>query len=396
MAKALRDLPNRILNVSVDERPELFQNIANVLTNPGECPLPLGFVRRARARYTIAISNATESQPANLNLFAGINSTIVRGVCKVIGTTLTKYKDPKSQQLVKDLIVALAKQHSDLTFDHFNAVLKTIIAKDLAGFSALKSSQAAVIALNWSILLGAHVDRTSDVGKVEFKKLAEYQATLYQFGVSGGNERVTDRAIQLVETYFEQNEGVELEHFDVLLKLEPASSVVAFLLTIVEYRWTNDAHDDLLQRHKGQLIEHFIKGLITVKVKPHATLYTSCSRLLQTLGSDEFQASILPALQRAMLRSPEVILQGVGAIVHEVNFDCSPFAFDLGKTLITNLYSKDELTRKEAVESLRELSIKCSDANAIRALAKQLFDVLNGCDGKITVAEFRMNLLQVS
>lgn len=35
LAKALRDLPNRVLNVSADERPELFQNIINVLTNPG-------------------------------------------------------------------------------------------------------------------------------------------------------------------------------------------------------------------------------------------------------------------------------------------------------------------------------------------------------------------------
>lgn len=292
--------------------------------------------------------------------------------------------------------MALAKQHSDLTFEHFNAVLKTIIAKDLAGFSALKSSQAAVIALNWSILLGSHVNRDSDIGKTEFRKLVEYQAVLFQFGVSGGNDRVSDRALHLVETFFEQNDGIELEFFDVLLKLEPSSSVAVFLLIIVQYRWTNDAYDDLLQRHKSQVIDNFIKGLITVKQKPHATLYTSCWRLLHTLSAEEFQASILPALQRAMLRSPEIILQGVGAIIREVNFDCSAFAFDLGKTLITNLYSKDELARKEAVESLREISIKCSDLNAIQKLAKQVFDVLNGCDGKITVAEFRMNLLQVS
>lgn len=297
--------------------------------------------------------------------------------------------------MVRDLIVALARQHSDLTFDHFNAVLKAIIAKDLAGFSALKSSQAAVIALNWSILLGGHVNRSSDVGKTEFIKLIEYQATFYQFGISGGNERVTERASQLIETYFTQNHAIELEYFNVLLKSEPSSSVVVFLLTIIEYRWTNDPTDDLLQRNKAAIIEHFIKGLITVKVKPCSILFITCSRLLHTLSADEFQTSILPALQRAMLRSPEIILQGVGTIIHEVNFDCSTFAYDLGKTLITNLYSKDELARKEAVESMREVSIKCNDSNAIRALAKQVFDVLNGCDGKITVAEFRMNLLQV-
>lgn len=87
---------------------------------------------------------------------------------------------------------------------------------------------------------------------------------------------------------------------------------------------------------------------------------------------------------------------GVGAIIHEINIDCSDFAFDLGKTLITNLYSKDDSARTEAVESLREIAIKCTDTKAIEALVKQVFAVLNGCDGKITVAEFRINILQVS
>lgn len=138
-----------------------------------------------------------------------------------------------------------------------------------------------------------------------------------------------------------------------------------------------------------------IKGLVTVKVKPNVALFTSCSQLLKALNADEFKKSILPALQRAMLRSPEVILQGVGAIIHEIKIDCSDFAFDLGKTLITNLYSKDDSARIEAVESLKEISIKCSDTKAIEALVKQVFAVLNGCDGKITVAEFRINILQV-
>ncbi|KAG4079029.1 hypothetical protein HA402_001684 [Bradysia odoriphaga] len=36
LSKALRDLPNRVLNVTIDERPELFQNVSGVLQNPGK------------------------------------------------------------------------------------------------------------------------------------------------------------------------------------------------------------------------------------------------------------------------------------------------------------------------------------------------------------------------
>lgn len=314
----------------------------------------------------------------------------------MIGTTLTKYKDPKSQALVKDLIVALATHHSDLTFEHFNNVLKTIVSKDLAGSSALKSSQAAVIALGWSITLASSVNRSTDVGKTEFKKLIEHQAALYQHGISGGNERISDRANQLIATYWAQHENSEIEYFDRLISLEPASNVIALLAAIIRYRLNKNASDDILQKNKEKLLEHFIKGLVTVKVKPNVALFTTCSQLLKALSADEFKKSILPALQRAMLRSPEVILQGVGAIIHEINIDCSDFAIDLGKTLITNLHSKDDCARSEAVESLREIAIKCCDTKAIEALVKQVFAVLNGCDGKITVAEYRINILQVS
>lgn len=36
LSKALRDLPNRVLNVGVEERHVLFQNVSAVLSNPGE------------------------------------------------------------------------------------------------------------------------------------------------------------------------------------------------------------------------------------------------------------------------------------------------------------------------------------------------------------------------
>lgn len=297
---------------------------------------------------------------------------------------------------MKDLIVALVNHHSDLTFEHFNNVLKTIISKDIASFSALKSSQAAVIALGWSVSLISNANRSTDVGKTEFKKSIEYQAELYRLGISGGNERITDRAYQIIKTFWSQHNDIELEYFEKLLSFEPTSSVIVLLSTVIRYRLSKDESDNILQQNKEKLLDYFIKGLVTVKVKPNAALYTSCSHLLRSLNVDEYKKSILPSLQRAMLRSPEIILQGVGAIIHEINFDCSEFAFDLGKTLITNLYSKDDLVRGEAVESLREISLKCSDPKTIEALTKQLFAVLNGCDGKITVAEYRMNILQVT
>lgn len=310
---------------------------------------------------------------------------------------MTKYKDPKSQALVKQLIVSLSQHHSDLTFEHFNIVLKTIVSKDLAGVAALKSSQAAVIAIGWSISLASTVNRESDVGKAEFKKLIENQASLYLLGISGGNDKVTERAYQLVTAYWEQNQTIEQQYFDRLLSLDPANSVIVLLAAIIRRQAeAKGADQSLLANNKEKLIEHFIKGLVTVKVKPSPSNITACKLLLNTITRDEFKAQILPALQRSMLRSPEVVLQSVGFIVRELNIDISDFSLDLGKTLIQNLYSKDDSARSEAVKSLKQIALKCSDSKAIEALLKQVFAVLNGSDGKITVVEYRINILQVN
>ncbi|KFB35881.1 AGAP001700-PA-like protein [Anopheles sinensis] len=358
LAKALKDLPNRVLNVPVEERPELFRNVIEVLPNPG------------------------------------INATIVRGICKVIGTTLTKYKDPESQALVRELLVAVLKQHPDLTYEHFNAVLKALLTKDLAAAPPIKGAQAAVLALGWANLIASNADHESAVGKKEFPKLLEIQAGLYQLSLTSGIQKISDKAFSFLREFFSRDEEQAQRYFDKLLALEPSAGVTVMLCAIL--RFTQLEYDSvaLLEQHKAKLLDHMVKGLITVKTKPHASDIGACSVLLKALTKDEFRTIIVPALQRSMLRSAEVILRAVGAIVNELELDISDHAHELGKPLVQNLASKEETVRLEAVESLKQVALKCSTASAIEALLKEVFAVLNGSGGKITVAELRINLLQ--
>ncbi|XP_058447618.1 stalled ribosome sensor GCN1 [Malaya genurostris] len=358
LAKALKDLPNRVLNVSVEERPELFRNVIAVLPNPG------------------------------------INATIVRGICKVIGTTLTKFKDPSSQALVRELIVALLKEHPDLSYEHLNNVLKALVTKDLAAAPPLKGAQAAVLALGWANLVALHGNHESDVGKKEYPKLIENQAGLYQLSLTSGIQKISDKAYSFLREFFGEKDDLEKVYFAKLLTMEPSSSVVLLLSAILRY--CKEEHDNLtlLDQNKAKLLDYIVKGLITVKTKPHASDIVGCSILFSAFSKEEFKASILPALQRSMLRSPEVILRAVGAIVGEIQADISDFALDIGKTLVQNLASKDETVRNEATESLKQIAMKCAAPKAIETLLKEVFAILNGTGGKITMVELRINLLQ--
>lgn len=82
------------------------------------------------------------------------------------------------------------------------------------------------------------------------------------------------------------------------------------------------------------MLECFTKSLISVKTRPNANYIKGCSAFLQLLSKAEVDGSLLPALQKAMLRSPETIIEAVGEVVENLNVDLDGVAVDIGKSLI--------------------------------------------------------------
>lgn len=324
--------------------------------------------------------------------FQGINTQVVRGICKVLGTTLVKYKDSQSQQLVNKLIIELTRTHPDLSIEHFNAVFKSLCTKELVNAPPAKASAAAAIALVWTNSIATHANRDS----AEFPKLMEFQSLLYALAIQSNNEKMTERAYNFLKSFWlkEKDEAVR-SYFDKFLAMEPAHNVITFLVALLRFFRDEKADKKILETNKAKLLDHFVKGLITVKAKPNCHHITACKILLEATMKEEVKSTLLPAMQRAMLRNPEIVLEGVGYIVRELTVDISDSSAELGKVLIQNLYSKNDASRLEAVNSLKEIAKKCSDEKIIEALLTQIFLVLGGSDGKITVAEYRINLLQV-
>uniref|UniRef100_A0A1B0AHF4 TOG domain-containing protein n=1 Tax=Glossina pallidipes TaxID=7398 RepID=A0A1B0AHF4_GLOPL len=356
LSKIVRDLPNRAINVAIEERPALFKTIGPILTDPN------------------------------------VNSAIVRGICKTIGSTLTKYKDSASQQLVRGLITDLLKSHHDSAIENLMAVFKVLACKELPNAPAQKGSKAAIIALGWSILLNKHGDLNSNVFKTELPRLIEYQALLYHTVLLGSSARLIDMVDGVMFEIFESPVYFP-QYLNVLIDKEPSGYIIVALMLLVKFK-ERVQNESLLCEYKSKLIDHFVKGIITAKIKPSSDYIPACKLLLNSITKDEFEEKFLPPLQRAMLRNPEIILQAVASIINEINLDFSPYALQLGKILLQNLYSKDETARTESVDCLKKLSLKCTKPDVIAELLKNIFSILNGSEGKITVAEYRMNLMQ--
>lgn len=312
----------------------------------------------------------------------------------MIGSTLTKYKDNASKQLICDLIVSLLTLQHDLAIENLMALLKVLACKELPNAPIDKASQAAITVLGWSTLINKHGDFESNVLKTELPRLIEYQSLLYHTILIGSTPRVLENVDRMVFEMLEDS-GYFNEYLSLMLKKEANNShSVVWLMLIFKSQHFSSA--TLLNEYRNQLLDYFVKGIVTSKTKPHSNSIPASRILLSTLTKNEFESKLLPPLLRAMLRNPEIILNSVGLIVHEIQLDFSPYALQLGKILLQNLYSKDEMARIESVNCLKRLALKCSKANVIVELLQNIFAILNGSEGKITIAEYRINLVQVS
>ena len=76
-----------------------------------------------------------------------------------------------------------------------------------------------------------------------------------------------------------------------------------------------------------------------------------------------------------------------------LSIDLSGYVGDLAKPFATQLHANDDSTRESAVKCVASLALKCSDSEAILTLLKSIFAVLNGSEGKLTVADHKISLL---
>lgn len=87
------------------------------------------------------------------------------------------------------------------------------------------------------------------------------------------------------------------------------------------------------------MLDNFIKNYISVKIRPNPFLIEACKTLLVELTHEDFKNTLLPALQKAMLRNPELIIEAVGLVLENLSFDLSPFALEIMKNLGGKIFS---------------------------------------------------------
>ncbi|XP_012231678.1 stalled ribosome sensor GCN1 [Linepithema humile] len=360
LTKALKDLPNRIQTASKKERREILQNVVNVLSNPG------------------------------------INEKIVNGICKVVSITLHRYKDSTSQSYVKNLIVELLKKQPEATIKYMTTVISEQATWHKNVVATLNTARTAYIALQWSTLVILHT--YTEMWEITvLLRLIEAQANLSAAALASTDKKLSEKVYTLLArewTTIKDVYGIELFYVANLTKLEIGNGVIILASLLTKYLVAMK-RDDLVEHClKKNMIDVFIKVAISCKKKPDLYVVDVAAPLLRRLSHEEFKTQLLPALQKAMLRNPEIIIESVGHILNGLSLDLSQYCQEISKGLFANLHSKEDLVRDEAVAACRKLAMQCSDTTALETLLSSVFAVFHGSEGKLTVVIHKISVLQ--
>ena len=174
--------------------------------------------------------------------------------------------------------------------------------------------------------------------------------------------------------------------------MEPSPQLLVFGSVVLESAQSHK-NEELVKIMKQSLLDSFIKLSISTKVKPQDYIVEQCQPLLKCLNHEEFKSILLPALLKAMLRSPEIILGYVSLVLASIKLDLSPYAAELGKPIAACLHSNEDSTREAAVSAAESLAKQCSDASAVKGLFTLYFGVLQGSEGKLTVTSHKISVL---
>ncbi len=129
----------------------------------------------------------------------------------------------------------------------------------------------------------------------------------------------------------------------------------------------------------------YIKKIIGTREKLRPVSLNVSNYYLRFIDRPDFNDKILPALQRALLRSPENVLEPIAFMFNDLKIDLSSFAKDLVPTLCKQLIVKTEQTQLDAVQSVKSFVRQCSTSDTISYIVGNLFAILNGSEGKLTL-----------
>ncbi|CAI2349719.1 unnamed protein product [Caenorhabditis sp. 36 PRJEB53466] len=298
----------------------------------------------------------------------------VKGLVKLsVSSSIRIYGQPKSFQYVARLLHALAKRDPLTTL---KSLLQTIvaalpIAPNLSESQALSQLPTA----KWLLTLlahGAHEDAAEIVAAL---------ATIsYWMAGSAKAWRIFSRKLKNV-VKSSVNLGKMIEAQAGALGKEHPEKTIALLSAMAQ------AENSAIL--PAVFMDLLTKSILLPKLRPPQFLVERTSSFVKFLSEKDFNENLLPNIKKSLLRSPEVAIYGILAVVENVEFSLDPSSADLLKSTTGSLQSADESVRDAAISIAVALTERAAPP-VIARVVNTLFDQFSAAK----VPENKIALLQ--
>ncbi|ELT88389.1 hypothetical protein CAPTEDRAFT_195675 [Capitella teleta] len=357
MSETLKQFQSKVTTTSVNERVLIFTNLHPFLQKPD------------------------------------FPETGIKGIVKLLLLTLWRYEDNRSRQAVDKIFSILATSHRTATAKAIHSVMGDMAANLSKIATSAPNSGAAMSALSWLCTFVRCGYKTVDEMKGdEFKKIVALQSLLVSAAVASERKSISNGAYRRLRRIWVEIPGSVDIYAELCSGLSENPLSFCLLCCILKYL-ASKKDQDRLSKYKKTFLEAYVKSIIGSRAKIPVHVLKCCNELLKLVTRDDFREQVLPALERAMLRNPEIVLQSFCIMIEGLKIELSPFVMNVGKLLGPQCHSKDDSARDQVATACCHLAALCSEQEAVEKLTKHFFAILNGSEGKLTVVTQRISVL---
>uniref|UniRef100_UPI00358E4439 stalled ribosome sensor GCN1 isoform X2 n=1 Tax=Myxine glutinosa TaxID=7769 RepID=UPI00358E4439 len=369
-AELLRRLANNVTTSSITERVSIFHGSVPALSNIG---MDSQFVKGLDQIRPQATKQA-------------ISENVVKVVCKVLCYTPFRYRDSTSRRAVLEVVRILAKTQPEATVRCLLSLVSFPGLLTSSGSPSKSSASGAAFVLNWTCILApAFVGQDKDL----WTRLVDFQADLFSETQGSPKRSVRQAATKSLKKLWDEHPHLEEQMLETILQRDRGPSSVVMAAALARHMDPNKLQNGVVT----QLAHLYVRNILQTRTKPPEYLLVHFSPLLKLLSHKEFNSLLLPALLKALLRSPELSLKAVDILFASVSLDLSQYALDISKSLRVQLLSNSSELAEGAVAALSSLARQCSNGDMLDKVVKHHFNVLTGSEEKLKMATQKINIL---
>ncbi|KAF2478194.1 ARM repeat-containing protein [Lindgomyces ingoldianus] len=154
----------------------------------------------------------------------------------------------------------------------------------------------------------------------------------------------------------------------------------------------------MLEKHKQEYYAFYVREIVGSRTPLPGHLSNGLREFFDTFPSlDELRKEVIPPIEKALLRAPEVVLNGVVApliLSLPASFDLSGVLHsNLLKPLLSNVKSTNPTIRVGALRTFQALALRSRDDTLIGKVADEILDPLK--QGKVTGADQKVLYAQM-